>query len=107
MKILYFAFERSIVFTSFGLLVVILIKVFLGRLLVARVPNIWLRSSIYAFCGATGIIYDYNIYSADEFSNLSMMLHAIVFLTSFAWMYLLIAPIAFIFAKRKQKKAIE
>ena len=105
MKLLTFAIERSIVLTSFGVLVIVIIKVLLGRFLISKVPNLWLRTCVYAFCGAVGIMYDYSNYFADEFSKLTADLFITVFVTSFAWMYLLVAPIAYLSFKRKEKKA--
>jgi len=104
MNFLVFAIERSIVFTTVGLLTALVIKLFFGKFLNRRVPVTWRRAVIYAAISALGIIFDYSNVAEKEFSNLPAYMFVVIFVTSFLWSFILIFPVAHISSKFSRSK---
>lgn len=103
MNLLIFAFERSIVHSTLGIVAVLLLGLLMGKYLIKNIPNIWLRSFIYAAFGAVFVIYDYsNNYSA-EFSQIELLYLLIISLSSLIWMYLLVIPFIYISEIKRNK----
>ena len=90
MNLIVFAFERSIVFTTLGLISALVIKIAFGKFLMRKFPVFWKRISIYSLVSAIGIIFDYSNVNKNEYSQLTPDILFVLLITSFVWSFLLI-----------------
>ena len=104
MNLIVFAFERSIVFTTLGLISALVIKIALGKFLMRKFPVFWKRISIYSLVSAIGIIFDYSNVNKNEYSQLTPDILFVFFITSFIWSFLLISLVAYIDSLREGRK---
>jgi hypothetical protein len=102
MNLLIFAFERSIVHSTLGIVAVLLLKLLASKYLLIKIPNIWLRCFLYAVFGALFIMYDYSSNYSAEFAQINFLYLLVIALSSIIWMYLLVIPFIYI-AETKRK----
>jgi hypothetical protein len=99
-KVFLFVYERSIAHSPLGIIAVLLLKIFLGKFLLKKIPNRWFRSLIYAFFGAFFVIFDYSQASfiPNEFSKISLELLMLLYLSSSLVMYVIVITFILVFS---------